>query len=498
VLTKTLFGRPCRIFIEMKKHIRLILILMSACVAGIIGLQMFWNYQNYNNTIKAFDHDINEALNTAVKREADQRREHIVQQFEGWMADTSLITVTADHNNRDSATVFHTGDRHPRFKQDEKRVFTFGLSDFKQKLNHITPESKRYLIAHFGNTMVKHDLEQGTVYNYTQLLGDSLSKAFNSSNVNLPSLNRLFKQELIARGIKAGFVLNPVNNAGMFLTRPVNADLRKPYKTTNVYAGFESPNAYFFKVMKWVIITSFLLIVVTVGCFYYTARTLLSQDKLARLKDDFINNMTHELNTPLASIKITAEALKSFDHTPETRQEYLEIIAYQADKLTGMAAQILDSRKPIADISLIGLHELLAQAIGELQPKIAQEGAIVNVKPAEVYVTGDGAGLLIAFVNIIDNALKYSVEKARLTITLQNSGKFAEIIFADNGLGIPAEYKEKIFEQFFRVPQGNRHNVKGYGLGLSFVSRIVKQHHGKISVAANLPQGSVFSIQLPL
>lgn len=482
----------------MKKHIRLILLLMSVCVTGLIGLQLFWNFQNYQHTVKAFDYAVNEALKKAEMREAAQRREQILVKFKGWMADTSLITVTADHNNRDSATVCHTHDTHPRFRQDEKRVFSFGLAEFKHKLNQITPEAKQFLITHFANNIVKRDLEEGTVYNYTQLLGDSLNKAFNGSKVNLAALEKLFKQELLARDINSGFVFNPPRANGLYLTRPVNTDLRKPYKNVLVTAGFESPDIYFFQAMRWVLLTSLLLILITIGCFYATARTLLSQDKLGRLKDDFINNMTHELNTPLASIRVTADALKNFDHAPETRSEYLDMIMEQTDKLSAMSAQILDLGKPAAKLTRIALHDLVARAVLERTTIITGSGATVTFQPIEVFVSGDEAGLLSAFVNIIDNALKYSEEKMQMQIILMRNGKYAEIVFADNGIGVPQEYREQIFEQFFRVPQGNRHDVKGYGIGLGLVSRVVKAHRGRVSVTANQPGGSIFLIQLPL
>jgi two-component system phosphate regulon sensor histidine kinase PhoR len=174
----------------MKKHITLILVLMVMCVTGIIGLQLFWNYQNYRSTVKTFDHDINEAMRTATDREMDQRRGLIVIRFKGWLADTALITVTCDYNNRDSNTVFHIHDRHPKYVEDKKRVFSFGLTDFKKKLKSITPAAKTYLINHFGDIILQRDLKDGTLYNYTQMLGDSLEKVYSESRTNRAALQK--------------------------------------------------------------------------------------------------------------------------------------------------------------------------------------------------------------------------------------------------------------------------------------------------------------------
>jgi two-component system phosphate regulon sensor histidine kinase PhoR len=319
-----------------------------------------------------------------------------------------------------------------------------------------------------------------------------------------PHCKKLFRDELLKRDINASFVLSPVKNERYYFTKAVNTNFRRPFKKEWVVAGFESPNAYFFKEMKWVIITSFLLIGVTVGCFTFTVKTLLSQHKLAELKNDFINNMTHELNTPLSSIKITAEALKSFEQSPETQMEYLDIISYQADKLTHLSAQILNANSMVkttaAHITPVDLNQLIDKALADLRPQLDEQQATVYRSPVlpSLVVNADRPSLLSAFTNVIDNALKYTNKKPQINITMVAQHGFAEIAFADNGAGIPAEYRSRVFEQFFRVPQGNAHNVKGYGLGLSYVSEVVKLHKGLVCVTENHPGGSIITIKLPL
>lgn len=485
----------------MKKHITLILVLMVMCVAGIIGLQLFWNYQNYKTTVKNFDHDVNEALNKAVDREMDQRQQLIINRFKTWLADTSFITITVDHNNRDSNTVFHTTETHPKFK-GEKGI-TFGFEDIPEKLNTLTPRAKSIFIDHFSDRILRNDLKNGFLYNYTPLLGDSLTKIYEASKANTLNIGKLFKEELSARDIHISFTFNPAKSSKPYLTRVVNAHFRRPYKQDLVYASLENPNTYFLKEMKWVLIGSLLLIAITICCFGYTVKTLLSQHQLAILKDEFINNMTHELNTPISSIKITAEALKSFKQTPETETEYLDIISYQAEKLTGLTTQILNTGRLInidKNQTVININELLQKAINDLKPQFDKSQAKVNyhtLQPA-LYVNGEATGLLAVFTNIIDNALKYNTNIPKIAITLSNQNAYAEVEFADNGIGIPVEYQEKIFEKFFRVPQGNLHNVKGYGLGLSYVSQIIIQHKGLVSASSNHPIGSIITIKIPL
>lgn len=506
MLTPAFNFRACCKFTAMKKNILVILVLMSLCVVGIIGLQLFWNYQNYQRTVKVFDHDINAALNNAVARETDQRQEEIVRRFKGWLADTSLIRITADHNNRDSATVFYTQDVHPKFKEDYSRKTQFGLADFKEKLNHITPEAKARLIAHFGDHILKRDLKEGVVYHYTQMLGDSLEKVFSQSRMNLDAMALLFRQELKAKNINADFVLNPVpvGKPKLYMTQQVNTHFRKPAQKAMVYAGFERPSIYFFKEMKWLIITSLLLILITIGCFSYTVRTLLSQHKLAELKDSFVNNMTHELNTPIASIKITAEALMAFKHSPETQNEYLSIIAYQADQLSELTSQVLNTGKLVHDHgtnwSRVDLNELISSAIDDLEPQVIQAGALMDYKPAKqaTFVNADMNSLGNVLKNLLENALKYNLAQPQIAVVVKTAGGYAEVRISDNGIGIPEAYHSAIFEQFFRVPQGDLHDVKGFGLGLSYVKAVMKQHQAEITVANNQPSGSTFTLKLPL
>ena len=139
---------------------------MTLCVAGITGLQLYWNYQNYQSTTKSFSHDINEALRVAVDREIDSRNDSIVAKFKTWLYDTSVVQITVDRKNRKHETVFHMKDTHPMNKNE--RGVSLGIKDFKEPLDSITPKAKKIFIDHFTGVLVKEDLKKGIVYFYTQ------------------------------------------------------------------------------------------------------------------------------------------------------------------------------------------------------------------------------------------------------------------------------------------------------------------------------------------
>ncbi|GAB3708523.1 HAMP domain-containing sensor histidine kinase [Spirosoma flavus] len=487
----------------MKQPVNLILTLMALCIGGIIGLQLFWNYQNYRATVQSFQHDINQTLTQAVELEMAQRRQKLIDQMKQWLADTALIQITCDINNRDSNTVFHINDRYPKFTGSSG--FTFGIGDLKPKLTRVSPALKTMVINHFADRRVRQDLQEGMIYYYTQRLGDRLKIAFEQSHVRLSELDRIYRDLLIAKGIDAKFLLTPTRRGGAgYWTQPVATSFRKPYVKEWVRARFEPPASYFVKTMRWVILSTFLLVAISLFCFGYTAKTLLSQQKLTQLKDNFINNMSHELNTPLTSIKITAEALKSFSHPPQVQKKYLDIITYQADKLTGLTTQILNANRrttlPNEPWQVVNIGQLLEQAIQEHSLRHTLPDTWITYQPPGKPVLAKGLtnSLLAVFTNVLDNAVKYRSAHPQLDIRLTAKNRWVDISFADNGIGIPVEYRTQIFEPFFRIPRGNVHDVKGYGLGLSYVRQILTQHGGSIRAEANEPQGSLFWIRLPL
>ena len=505
MLTFSLIKQTGGTFIPVKKRIKLILILMSVCVTGITGLQLYWNYQNYNRTVKAFKHDINEALNVAIDREMDAREQKIVTRFKGWLADTAFITITCNVQNRDSATVFRMKDTHP-YPGGDKEV-NFGITDFKEKLHQITPEAKKLFINHMGDSTLRHHLKDGVVYFYTQRLGDSLQNVVDKSRLNTATLDKFYKEELLLRGIDAPFVIAPakLTNKNSFLTRTINAGLQRPHQKDPVFAGFESPDLFFLRQMKWLLISSFLLIGITIFCYAYTVKTLLSQQKLAELKNDFVNNMTHELKTPIATINIAAEAIQGFNLSKVSTNEYLGIIRQQAGNLANLVDQILknvisEQENISLNMAAVNTWQLINRLITDCKPQSDVAGVSINCEIAdrELITMADESLLKTAIGNLLDNAIKYSGAGSAVNINQTSENGNIIISVADSGPGIPQEYQNKVFDRFFRVPSGDIHNVKGYGLGLSYAKNIIERHNGTLSLISNPGSGTEFIISIPL
>lgn len=254
---------------------------------------------------------------------------------------------------------------------------------------------------------------------------------------------------------------------------------------------------------------SLLLILLTSGAFYLIYHNLQKQEKLIALKNDFISNVTHELKTPITTVSVAIEALQNFNalQNPTLTKEYLEIsqnelnrLAMLVDKIMKMAS--FESKGIELKFSTIDLPQLVNQILKSMKLQFEKYKAEISfeVTPQSesenILVQADEVHLTNMIYNLLDNALKYSKENPNIVIRLIDLGNKIQLSIKDNGIGIASEYKDKIFEKFFRVPTGNIHNIKGYGLGLSYVGSVIQQHGGSIEVESKVGEGSCFRIEL--
>ena len=254
----------------------------------------------------------------------------------------------------------------------------------------------------------------------------------------------------------------------------------------------------------WVFSSAVMLIVIFF--FVYTLFVILKQKRLSEIQKDFINNMTHEFKTPLSTIAISSEVLRDprITNTPERLLNYATIIQNETNRLKQHVERVLQmARLEKSDVALkkekLDVHELIRDAVQNssvlLQEKNGEIDLHLNAERS--WIIGDKLHFTNVLFNLIDNAIKYNQQQPKLTISSGNSNGYISIEVKDNGIGISAENQRKIFHQFYRVPTGNLHDVKGFGLGLNYVKLMVEAHKGKISVDSNLGEGSSFKIILP-
>ena len=253
--------------------------------------------------------------------------------------------------------------------------------------------------------------------------------------------------------------------------------------------------------------TSFLLIAFVGGIFYYSANSLLNQKKLSNIKNDFINNMTHELKTPVSTIALALDVIRDKDikQSPEKTERYLKIISEENIRLGAQIEKVLQIAKlDKGDLKLsfepIDINEVLDQVVKNHCVQIEENGVKLDLdlQAEETMVSADRVHLTNIIFNLMDNAIKYSKEQPEICITTSNTEKTLSIKIADKGIGIAKDQQTKIFEKFYRVPKGDLHDVKGFGLGLSYVKKMIEMHHGSITVNSKIDEGTDFTVTLPL
>lgn len=254
------------------------------------------------------------------------------------------------------------------------------------------------------------------------------------------------------------------------------------------------------------ILFSVFLTLLTLVSFMVMYRSIRSQQRLVELKNDFISNITHELKTPIATVSVALEALKNFKgmENPQRTQEYLDIARLELNRLSiltekVMTTSLFDENGAKLEMAPVNMDETVSAVVNSMKVVTEKARASLSFDKTgnDFVVSGSSIHLTNVVYNLLDNALKYSPEKPEVTVTLKDEGSQVTLSVGDKGLGIPAEFHSRIFDRFFRMPTGDVHNIKGYGLGLSYVDQVVKKHGGKISVTSAPGQGSIFTVVLP-
>jgi two-component system phosphate regulon sensor histidine kinase PhoR len=270
--------------------------------------------------------------------------------------------------------------------------------------------------------------------------------------------------------------------------------------------SIENEMSYLFKSLTLPILFSLFLVGITVVSFVLLYRNLIKQRRLAELKNEFISNVTHELKTPIATVGVAIEALKNFNaiHDPQRTKEYLDISQNELHRLSLLVDKVLklsmfEKQEMELKKEQFDCKQLTEEVMNSMKLQFEKYHAKIklNTEGENFIVEADKLHITSVIYNLLDNALKYSKENPVIDVDLKSHPDFIEFSVSDNGIGIAPAYKEKVFDKFFRVPTGDKHNIKGYGLGLSYVSEVIKRHHGNINVESELGKGSIFTAKLP-
>jgi signal transduction histidine kinase len=397
-------------------------------------------------------------------------------------------------------------DQQEQLKKNLTKIFTdvqHHITDSLLLTNVIDP------IATTGNETPAATREGQKVSLSPQGLHKVLAGA---ANISGAEEHRLFKMDTIA--FNEMFVTEMKHNGWDFSSQWINnsdSD-KKASKAIFIRSSFfTASNGVVVDNYKWYLLWKLLpqmgfvlvLLLITGSAFGIMYRSLNAQIKLSILKDDFISNMSHELKTPIATVKVALEALNNFNiiDDPKLSREYLGMATSEMDRLELLATRVLttsllESGKIYLQQESHDLKTIVEDVLQTMQLRLQQHNATCAFT-----TEGNSFPVLIdklhtqgVLVNLLDNSLKYGKQPVHIDIRLTEQNGTVQLSLTDNGPGIPEEYKERVFEKFFRVPTGNMHNTKGHGLGLSYAAQVMHQHSGSINVNNLASGGCVFTL----
>jgi len=328
-------------------------------------------------------------------------------------------------------------------------------------------------------------------------------------------VDRLLRKELLLRRLKLDYELGVYNADDDTLVYGNYVKATQPYapvkdlKTGGQFRHAQNFAVYFpaktgvvLASMKiWMLSTVVLLLMV--GFFAYAIYSLLRERKFSSLKSDFVNNMTHEFRTPVTNIGIAGEILRNRMPQDHDLSVYVNLLLKENDRLKKKIDEVLLGSS--ADYSgakafvTFDIHRLLKECAAAFSLRMQERSGKIELKfeATNSFVAGDPEMLAQAMSNLVDNAEKYSTRAPVITVRTHNTVKGVAIEIEDNGIGVPAIFRTKVFEKFFRISSGDVHNVKGFGLGLSFVKDVVSSHKGRINLSGDPDKGTVVHILLP-
>jgi two-component system phosphate regulon sensor histidine kinase PhoR len=497
---------------------------VAVAFAALIGVQLYWVQNAYDLRQKQVEGQVKEALNKTariVERDMScfesyskvqlQPHEGIYIARQGWKGEGEWIPLSKQPldtaqmyiqmgNEKKIYNFNHMLFTHPttadilvRFRvystdtasmpvlkegeMDEKAA-----EQFRQKFVGDKPISEK-IDLHLLDSVLKQNmsvLHFGSTYHYGISRADKDIVEYASKGTDT--------KRLMKSGIQSPFL------QGNYFNRPYKLSLY-----------FDEAQAVFLETLWGILSSSILVVIILLGGFFYFIRIILRQKKLSEMKTDFINNMTHEFKTPITNISLALETISEQVLDKDSRNGMiLRIINEENERLKGNVEKILQiamvekeevEMQPVQ----LDLHLIIKKAVHNFHGHTSSRQADIrlSLQAADPMVVGDETHIINVVYNLLDNALKYSSGKPLIEIGTRNENNGIALSVQDHGIGMSNETQKRIFDKFYRAHTGNIHNVKGFGLGLSYVKSIVEAHHGNISVKSELEKGSLFKIFFP-
>jgi two-component system, OmpR family, phosphate regulon sensor histidine kinase PhoR len=455
-----------------KKVIWTIIIIMTLALLGVGLIQYLWIIRSVNLDEKNFNDKVSIALhNVLEKLRVDavlNYYENIGEDGASGILDDSTSTIQDRIKNVDFKA------KGPQPNEMLESISAQNLDRYIHKELITQGIDLKYEYGVYSNELRAYIIENG---NFVTTIGDT-TKSSNVAAMN-PLSKAEFKKPLFADD----------------LVEPGYLNLLFPAKTQFLWSSVIP-----------ILLSSILFTGLILFCFSYTIWIIFRQKKVSEMKTDFINNMTHEFKTPIATISLASDSILSptIIENKEKVSRFINIIKQENKRMLNQVEKVLqmaqiDKEEVTINVSTVDIHDLIESAIINSDLKILAKGGKITTElgATDPLVQGDGTHLSSIINNLLDNAEKYSPENPLIHVSTQNVKDGVEFSIQDNGIGMTKESVKLIFEKFYRVHTGNLHDIKGFGLGLSYVKAMVDAHRGKVAVKSELGKGSTFSIFIP-
>ncbi len=527
----------------VRQNLTLITIIVSIALVALVGVQLFWIKNAVQLKKDEFRRDVHEAMDNVVdKLEKITNAARIKKKIKLYKHGIAQKIQSGEATEKDKIKIKILEE----FSIDSNGIITSSIKERQydgDSVNNMIDFPVQFADTASDYEKLKSELvdKRAEIFNdlFDELISINIYKDY-KPNVDTLTIDSILRSELHQKGIYAEYTsrihpaqkednLKPDNIATTTGNKPptpnryrkhgfINLDPEKHIfrinlSPNNIFVAplyltvqFPDEQNYLLRTMWLTLSISAVIILSLVIAFFYTINTIRRQKKYTDIKNDFISNMTHEFKTPISTIALAGEMLSdtTVSKTPEKLERFTKMIRDENKRLGVLVESILQTAVlDKGDFKLqrteFDLHEVIQSAIEKIHLQVDQKNGKLHadLDAKKSIILADKVHITNIIFNLLDNALKYSKEIPDITIRTKNILDGISLSVQDSGIGISKENVKKVFDQFYRVSTGNVHNIKGFGLGLSYVRAIVVKHGGQISVESELNKGSTFNVYIP-
>ncbi len=494
-----------------------ILYFITAVIIITLAIQAYWNYKNYKTGKQQLINEVQISLDNAV----DEYFTELAKENAVFIMPDSIMTRAAKqmHHMRKNIVASANFKRLDSFKLNENTNISIIKDSTTQGIHIVrSPNLSRteanQKVLDIMLCLEKDQIKQHNVDSINEIFGNLATKAIVSITQDSLKLNKIhsyLQQELSRKNINVDYGLRFTNPFGIkeeIGKKAIKSALLRTKSKSSFLPRLSSLELFFtnekltiFRKNLLGILLSFTLVAAVIGCLLFLLRIIYQQKQLAELKNDLISNITHEFKTPIATISAALESIQSFNKTndPEKTKKYVEISTDHLGKLNTMVEKILetatlDSEELQLDFEETNLVQMIDAVIKKHQGNSSDKKITLDHSQESISKKVDLFHFENAINNIIDNAIKYGGDIIKVIIKNEKSGISIEI--TDNGVSLNKTHRERVFDKFYRVPKGNTHDIKGFGIGLFYTKTIIEKHKGTIQLILEQEQTN-FKINLP-